>query len=125
MTPISRRDMPMRTTVLVMLLLLALAAVGGTTGLCRAGIGCVATDQAANVMETGDDQVLGSPMRLAEGTFLLAQQDKQSKCMEQCADTRTRCEKNATAEDKPGTQKNWEASTRCQEQYLHCLGTCE
>ena len=113
----------MRTTVLVMLL--ALAAVGGTAGLGRAGMGCVATDQAADVREALDDQVPGSPMRLAGGTFLLAQQDKKSKCMEQCADTRTRCEKNATAEDKPGTQKNWEASTRCQEQYLHCLGTCE
>ena len=113
----------MRTTVLVMLL--ALAAVGGTAGLGQAGMGRVATHQAADVTEAVDDQVPDSPMRLAGGTFLSAQQDMKSKCMEQCADTRTRCEKNATAEDKPGTQKNWEASTRCQEHYLHCLGRCE
>lgn len=113
----------MRTTVLVMLL--ALAVVGGTAGLGRAGMGCMVTDQAADVTEAVDDQVPSSPMRLAGGTFLPAQQDMKSKCVEQCADTRARCEKNAAAEDKPGTQKNWEASTRCQERYLHCLGTCE
>jgi hypothetical protein len=113
----------MRKTVLVMLL--ALAAVVSTAGLGRAGMGCVATDQAADVTEAVDDQVPSSPMRLAGGTFLPVQQDMKSKCLEQCADTRVRCEKKATAEDKPGTHKNWEASTRCQERYLHCLGTCE
>ena len=115
--------MPMRTIVLVMLL--AVTMVGGTSGLGLAGRECVTQDPPAEGMGTVDDPVPGSPMRLAGGVFLLAQGDKKSTCMEQCADTRTRCEKNATAAGKPGTQENWEASTRCQEHYLHCLGTCE
>jgi hypothetical protein len=109
----------------VLVMLLALAMVGGTTGLDLAGMECVTKDQPADVTEALHDQVPGSPMRLAGGTFLPAQQDKKSKCMGQCADTRASCEQEAMAEGTPGTQKNWEASTKCQGKYRQCLGTCE
>lgn len=119
----SKREMLTRRAVLIMFM--ALAAAVGTAGFGLAGTEWVTKDQSTDVPEVVGDHVPGFPSRLAGEMLLLAQQDKKFKCVEQCTDIRSSCEKDAKVEARPGTQKNWEASTECQGKYLACLDRCE
>jgi hypothetical protein len=104
---------------------MALCAVVGTAGFGLAGTERVTKDQPTDPPEAVGDHAPGFPLRPAGEMFLLAQQDKKFKCVEQCTDIRASCEKAANAWAKPGTQQNWEASAKCQERYVACLDRCE
>src|SRR5262245_24341117 len=103
---------------------LALAFMGLTVVLGLSGIAIAATDLCTDAVEAACDGLSNSTERIGEGIFLLAQQDKRFKCLENCNQPRYACEKNAKNKDKPGTKKNWEASTKCQIQYDDCLNKC-
>jgi hypothetical protein len=109
---------------MVIALLLTLATAGGTAALGQAGVELGRQDQVVDVAQAVCDQDLGLPMSYAGGIVLLAQNDNKFKCVETCAHTRESCEQEINAMDKPGTQKNWEASTKCHQQYLQCLDKC-
>jgi hypothetical protein len=109
----------------VFILFMALCAAVGTTGFGLAGTERATKDQSTDLPEAVGDHVPGFPLRPDGETFLLAQQDKKFKCVEQCTDIRSSCEKAANAGAKPGTQQNWEASAKCQGRYVACLDRCE
>jgi hypothetical protein len=115
--------MPMRKTFFAMLLVLA--TLSGTAVLGVAGLATVTQDISGDAVEAVCDPDLNSPERLPEGIFLVAQMDKKFKCLEKCNQPRYNCEKDAKQKDKPGTKKNWEESTKCQQKYDDCLAKCE
>jgi hypothetical protein len=105
--------------------LLALATLSGTAILSPAGLATATQDTSGNTPEDLCNQDPYSPERLPDGILLLAQMDKKFKCLEKCNEPRYDCEKEAKEKDKPGTKKNWEASTKCQQKYNECLDKCE
>jgi hypothetical protein len=113
----------MRKTIFAVLLVLA--TLSGTAALGLAGLATATKDTPDDAVEAVCYSDLNSPERFPEGILLLAQMDKKFKCFDKCNKPRYDCEKEAKGKDKPGTKKNWEASTKCQGKYNECLDKCE
>ena len=105
-------------------MLVTLAIVGGSELLSLAGLSPAMPDGSADAIEGARDQVPAVQERLAGGMFLMAGQDTW-KCLEKCADDRSKCEKENKNKNKPGTKQNWDESTKCEEKKLDCIDRCQ